>query len=81
MAGGPRRSKEEVPVKARLRDGRGVQRAPLLPNIIHVPEALDPPRQAGRLAVLAGPGDEVQGAPQREARDGDNDTGLQQSNC
>lgn len=72
---------EEVPVETGLSDGRGVQRAPLLPDGVEVAEALDPPREAGRLAVLTRPGDEVQGAPQREARDGDDDTGLQQSNC
>lgn len=81
VAGSPRRGKQEVPVEASLRDGGGVQRAPLLPDGVEGPEALDPLRQAGRLAVLAGLGDEVQGAPQGEARDGEDDTGLQKFNC
>ena len=66
VVAGPGGRQEELPVVGGLGHGLGVQGATLLPDLVPVPVAVDPAREGGRLAVLTGPGDEVEQAAEGE---------------
>lgn len=70
MEGGLRRRHEELPVVRSLLNGIGVQDTPLLPDVVPVAVAVDPPGQGGGLSVLAGSGDEIEKAAEGKARHG-----------
>lgn len=76
VEGRPGGGQEELPVVGSLLHGLGVKSAPLLPDVVPVAVAVEPPGQGGGLSVLAGPGDEVEKAAERKARHGEEQSFL-----